>query len=90
MALAFRVASGAGPDAGLYGKILVGDLAVIFGGTSALIPEPTGPMTVSMTAAITRLVAANPDQGRAMAAILAAAVACTGSGDGRVGMGVDQ
>lgn len=67
MALAFGVASGAGPQAGLYGAILVGLLAAIFGGTSTLISEPTGPMTVIMTAVITRLIAANPEQGLAMA-----------------------
>src|SRR6056297_2513925 len=67
MALAFGVASGAGPQAGLYGAIIVGLLAAVFGGTSTLISEPTGPMTVIMTAVITRLVAANPDQGLAMA-----------------------
>ena len=67
LALAFGVASGAGPQAGLYGAIIVGLLAAVFGGTSTLISEPTGPMTVIMTAVITRLVAANPDQGLAMA-----------------------
>ncbi|MFW5744931.1 MAG: SulP family inorganic anion transporter [Spirochaetota bacterium] len=67
MALAFGVASGAGPQAGLYGAIIVGLLAAVFGGTSTLISEPTGPMTVIMTAVITRLVAANPEHGLAMA-----------------------
>jgi SulP family sulfate permease len=67
MALAFGVASGAGPRAGLYGAIIVGLLAAVFGGTSTLISEPTGPMTVIMTAVITRLLAANPEQGLAMA-----------------------
>lgn len=67
MALAFGVASGAGPQAGLYGAIVVGLLAAVFGGTNTLISEPTGPMTVIMTAVITRLIAANPDQGLAMA-----------------------
>ncbi|MFW6261764.1 MAG: SulP family inorganic anion transporter, partial [Spirochaetota bacterium] len=45
----------------------VGLLAAVFGGTSTLISEPTGPMTVIMTAVITRLVAANPEHGLAMA-----------------------
>ncbi|NBF39420.1 MAG: STAS domain-containing protein [Spirochaetes bacterium] len=67
MALAFGVASGAGPQAGLYGAIIVGLLAAVFGGTSTLISEPTGPMTVIMTAVVTRLIAANPEQGLAMA-----------------------
>lgn len=67
MALAFGVASGAGPQAGLYGAIIVGLLAAVFGGTSTLISEPTGPMTVIMTAVVTRLIASNPEQGLAMA-----------------------
>jgi SulP family sulfate permease len=67
MALAFGVASGAGPAAGLYGAVLVGLFAALFGGTPTLISEPTGPMTVIMTAVIAHLVAANPENGMAMA-----------------------
>ncbi len=67
MALAFGVASGAGPAAGLYGAVLVGLFAALFGGTPTLISEPTGPMTVVMTAVIANLTAANPDNGMAMA-----------------------
>jgi SulP family sulfate permease len=67
MALAFGVASGAGPQAGLYGAILVGFFAALFGGSRVLISEPTGPMTVVMTAVITNLIATNPDNGLAMA-----------------------
>ena len=57
MALAFGVASGAGPEAGLYGAILVGFFAALFGGTPTLISEPTGPMTVVITGVITAMVA---------------------------------
>jgi SulP family sulfate permease len=67
MALAFGVASGAGAEAGLYGAILVGFFAALFGGSPALISEPTGPMTVVMTAVIASLIAANPENGMAMA-----------------------
>ncbi len=67
MALAFGVASGAGAEAGLYGAILIGLFAALFGGTPTLISEPTGPMTVVFTAVITTLVASNPEQGMAMA-----------------------
>lgn len=67
LALAFGVASGAGPEAGLYGAILVGFFAALFGGTATLISEPTGPMTVVMTAVISSLLAQNPEQGMAMA-----------------------
>ena len=67
MALALGVASGAGAEAGLYGAILVGLFAALFGGSPALISEPTGPMTVVMTAVIASLIAANPENGLAMA-----------------------
>ncbi|MGD2081717.1 MAG: SulP family inorganic anion transporter [Chromatiales bacterium] len=67
MALAFGVASGAGAEAGLYGAILVGLFAALFGGSPTLISEPTGPMTVIMTAVIAKLVAADPEHGMAMA-----------------------
>lgn len=67
MALAFGVASGAGPVAGLYGAILVGLFASLFGSTPTLISEPTGPMTVIMTAVIANLIASNPEQGMSMA-----------------------
>lgn len=46
LALALGVASGLGPMAGLYGAICVGFLAAVFGGTSAQISGPTGPMVV--------------------------------------------
>lgn len=67
MALAFGVATGAGATAGLYGAVLIGLFASLFGGTPALISEPTGPMTVVMTAAIANLTAANPDNGLELA-----------------------
>lgn len=67
MALTFGVASGAGASAGLWGAILVGFFAALFGGTPTLISEPTGPMTVVMTAVIASLTAANPENGLAMA-----------------------
>ncbi|MFQ5562743.1 MAG: SulP family inorganic anion transporter [Parvularculaceae bacterium] len=52
LALAFGVASGAGPIAGLYGAIAVGFFATIFGGTPAQVSGPTGPMTVVMGAVV--------------------------------------
>jgi len=67
MALAFGVASGAGAASGLWGAVLVGFFASLFGGTPTLISEPTGPMTVVMTAVIANLTASNPDNGMAMA-----------------------
>lgn len=67
MALAFGIASGAGAEAGIYGAILVGLFASLFGGSSTLISEPTGPMTVVFTAVLATLIAANPENGKAMA-----------------------
>ncbi|MFW6242064.1 MAG: SulP family inorganic anion transporter, partial [Thermodesulfobacteriota bacterium] len=67
MALTFGVASGAGAAAGLYGAILVGLFAALFGGTPTLISEPTGPMTVIMTAVVTAMMARYPETGLAMA-----------------------
>ena len=67
MALAFGFASGAGAEAGLYGAILVGLFAALFGGSPTLISEPTGPMTVVFTAVIAKLIASDPVHGAAMA-----------------------
>lgn len=46
LALAFGEASGAGPIAGLWGAIIVGFFASLFGGTGSQISGPTGPMIV--------------------------------------------
>ena len=46
LALAFGEASGAGPIAGLYGAIIVGFFASLFGGTGSQVTGPTGPMVV--------------------------------------------
>lgn len=46
LALGFGVASGLGPAAGLYGAIVLGICAALFGGTKPQISGPTGPMTV--------------------------------------------
>lgn len=67
MALAFGIASGAGASAGLWGAILVGFFAALFGGTPSLISEPTGPMTVIITAVILETTASDPENGLAMA-----------------------
>ena len=67
LALAFGISSGAGPVAGLYGAIIVGFFAAIFGGTPTQISGPTGPMTVVMTATIASFIAENPDNGLALA-----------------------
>jgi SulP family sulfate permease len=66
LALAFGVASGAGAEAGLWGAIMVGFFAALFGGSSSLISEPTGPMTVIMTAVLTSMMAKYPETGMAI------------------------
>lgn len=66
LALAFGVASGAGAEAGLWGAIMVGFFAALFGGSTTLISEPTGPMTVIMTAILTSMMAKYPEAGMAM------------------------
>jgi len=54
LALAFGVASGAGPMAGLWGAVCVGLFAALFGGTPAQISGPTGPMTIIMASVFTQ------------------------------------
>ena len=67
MALAFGVASGAGAAAGLWGAVIIGLVASLFGGTPTLISEPTGPMTVVFTAVILNFTIQIPDQATALA-----------------------
>ncbi len=59
MALAFGIAvgnasgvPGAGAAAGLWGAVIIGLVASLFGGTPTLISEPTGPMTVVFTSVV--------------------------------------
>ncbi|MDH4049088.1 MAG: SulP family inorganic anion transporter [Gammaproteobacteria bacterium] len=61
LALAFGVASGAGPVAGLYGAICVGFFASLFGGTPSQISGPTGPMTIVAATVFTHY-GSNPSQ----------------------------
>ena len=46
LCLAFGAISGLGPEAGLYGAIVAGILAAIFGGAKVLVTGPTNPMTL--------------------------------------------
>ncbi len=54
ISLAFGVASGLGPAAGLYGAIAVGFFASVFGGTRSQISGPTGPITVALAVIVTK------------------------------------
>ena len=53
IALAFGGSAGLSPINGLYGAIFLGIIAALFGGTSTLISNPTGPMTVVAAIIIT-------------------------------------
>ena len=53
LALAFGVASGLDPIAGLYGAVVLGFFAATLGGTRTLIAGPTGPMSVAFVAIVT-------------------------------------
>ena len=57
LALAFGLQSGLGAESGLYCAIILGLIAVVFGGTPSLISTPTGPMTVVATLVITQVIA---------------------------------
>ncbi len=82
LALAFGVASGAGAIAGLYGAIVLGLIAALFGGTRTQISGPTGPMTVLFASV---LIAVGGDIALAMAAVLVAGLIQIGLGLLRAG-----
>jgi len=70
LALAMGVTSGAGPVAGMYGAIIVGFFAALFGGTPSQVSGPTGPMTVVMAIIFTQytsLYPGDPEAGAALA-----------------------
>lgn len=66
-AIAMGLASGAGAIAGLYGAIITGFFAALFGGTGAQVSGPTGPMTVVMALIVTKYIALYPETGLAIA-----------------------
>ena len=66
LALAFGIASGAGAIAGLYGAVIVGFFAALFGGTPSQISGPTGPMTVVIATVFTDLAKGNGESGIAL------------------------
>jgi len=71
LGLAFGVASGLGAAAGIYGAIILGFFASLFGGTNTQISGPTGPMTVIMASAVITL---HGDIGLIMAVVLLAGI----------------
>lgn len=71
LALAFGVSSGLGPSAGLYGAIIIGFFAALFGGTPTQISGPTAPMTAVSMVVIAGILASNDgDIATALPAIL--------------------
>ncbi len=70
LALAFGVQSGMGATAGLYGAIMVGIFAAIFGGTQTQASGPTGPMTVVAAALVTAAIQITGSLESAMGIIL--------------------
>lgn len=54
MALAYGVATGLGPIAGMYGAIVVGFCASVFGGTPARIAYPAAAMAVGMMVVLSK------------------------------------
>ncbi|EDZ61672.1 sulfate permease [Sulfurimonas gotlandica GD1] len=71
LGLAFGVASGMGAAAGIFGAIILGFFASLFGGTPSQISGPTGPMTVVVAAAVISL---NSDIGLIVTTILLAGI----------------
>lgn len=67
LALAFGVSSGAGAIAGLYGAIIVGFFAALFGGTPSQISGPTGPMTVVIATVFSDVAANNSTESVSLA-----------------------
>lgn len=71
LALAFGVASGLGPIAGMYGAIIVGFFAAWFGGTPTNVSGPTGPMVVVLAGLFASL---SGDVGLILTAVMLAGV----------------
>ncbi len=76
LCLALGVLSGLGPEAGLYGAIVLGIVAALFGGTPVLISGPTTPMTLVAAAVVAESVHST---GEPSLAIIAAVFLVTGA-----------
>ncbi|MBQ4820721.1 SulP family inorganic anion transporter [Aquimarina sp. MMG016] len=70
LALAFGVQSGMGATAGLYGAIVVGIFAALFGGTETQASGPTGPMTVVSATLVATAIEMNGSLDDAMSIIV--------------------
>ncbi|GJL70500.1 MAG: sodium-independent anion transporter [Nitrospirales bacterium] len=70
LALAFGLQSGLGAVSGLYCAILLGAIAILFGGTRTLISTPTGPMTVVAALTISQAISFSGSLELAMGTII--------------------
>ena len=82
LALAFGVASGLGPMAGMYGAIIVGFFAAWFGGTPTNVSGPTGPMVVVLAGLFASL---SGDVGLILTAVVLAGLFQIAFGVARIG-----
>ncbi len=82
LALAFGAVSGAGPMAGLWGAIIVGFFAAIFGGAPSQISGPTGPMAIVVAGVFISL---GGDPSLIFAAVILSGIIQIGFGFFRVG-----
>ncbi|NQY66456.1 MAG: SulP family inorganic anion transporter [Flavobacteriales bacterium] len=74
LALAFGVQSGMGAEAGLYGAMILGVFAAIFGGTDTQISGPTGPMTVISVMVVTSAIESSGSIAEGLGLIIASFV----------------
>ena len=82
VALAYGIVTGLGPIAGMYGSIVVGFCASVFGGTPTRIAFPTAAMVVAMLVVLTQH-ASNPSE--AFTIVMLAGVIQIGLGILRLG-----
>jgi len=87
LALAFGVASGLGPEAGMWAAICGGIFVGIFGGSKVGISGPTGPKVVQLAALMemTRLASGEPDIKFLFALVFVSGLICIGLSFCRVG-----
>ena len=78
LALAFGVASGLGPEAGMWAAICGGILVGLFGGSNTGVSGPTGPKVVQLAAIIaaTKLASGQPDVVFAMSMVFLSGLIC--------------
>ncbi|WP_339683994.1 SulP family inorganic anion transporter [Gimesia maris] len=78
LALAFGVASGLGPEAGMWAAICGGILVGLFGGSTTGVSGPTGPMVMQLAGVIaaTKLASGEPDMVFIMSMVFLSGLIC--------------